>query len=58
MSNLVKNNYISKTGFYIIDEKSPSVIDISSGIYVSILVINTKKPLTINIESSSKVEFF
>jgi hypothetical protein len=58
MSNLIKNNYISKTWFYIIDDNSPSVIDIQENIYVSLLVINTKKPITINIESNSKVEFF
>ena len=58
MSNVIKTSYHSKNGFFIIDENSPSVIDILPNVFVKILVINTKKPLTLNLESGSKVEFF
>lgn len=58
MSNKITNNYISKTWFYIIDEISPSVIDIWESIYVTILILNTKKPCTINVSSKSTLDLF
>ena len=58
MSNKITNNYINKNGFYLIDERSPSVIDILPWVQVKICVINTKKPLTFNLEQWSKLDFF
>lgn len=58
MSTKVTTNYISENWFYILDENSPWVIDISENIIVNILIINTKKPCTINIFKNSKVNLF
>jgi hypothetical protein len=58
MSNQIKNNYLNKSGFFLVDDNSPGVIDVQPNIHAKILVMNTKKPLTINLESGSKVEFF
>ena len=58
MSNQIKNSYLNKSGFFIVDENTPGVIDIQPHIHAKILLVNNKKPLTINLESHSKVEFF
>ncbi len=58
MSNQIKNSYLNKSGFFIVDENTPGVIDVQPHIHAKILLVNNKKPLTINLESNSKVEFF
>lgn len=58
MSNVIKTSYQNKNGFFLIDETSPSVIDVLPNVNIKILVVNTKKPLTINLEAGSKVDFF
>ena len=58
MSNIVKNNYINKSWFYLLDDNSPSVIDVMPGVYWVFFTKNTTKPFTINLEENSKVDFY
>lgn len=57
-TNIVKNNYISKSWLYIIDDSSPSVIDITNKSYVTFIMINTTKPFTFNLEEGTTLDFY
>ncbi len=58
MNQIVQNNYLNKSGFYLIDDTSPRVIDVLPGVSVKLLLINNKKPITLNLESGAKVDFY
>lgn len=58
MQTKVVSQYINKNGFYIVDENSPSAIDIAEGIYVMICMVDTKKPFTFHLEEWAKLDFY
>ncbi|MDP5038842.1 MAG: SufD family Fe-S cluster assembly protein [Candidatus Gracilibacteria bacterium] len=57
-TNIINNNYISKSGLYIVDDNSPSVIDITNKSYVTFIMINTTKPFTFNLEEGTILDFY
>lgn len=58
MSNIVKNNYINKNWFYVLDENSPSTIDVLDFVYAIIFVKDLSRPFTINLQANSKLDFY
>lgn len=58
MYNVIKNNYINKNWFYLIDENSPCTIDILPWVYAIILLVNSQNPYTFNLEENSKLDFY
>lgn len=57
-TNITNNNYISKSWLYIIDDNSPSVIDITNKSYVTFIMMDTKKPFTFNLEEGTNLDFY
>lgn len=57
-TNIINNNYISKSWLYIIDDNSPSVIDITNKSYVTFIMMDTKKPFTFNLEEGTNLDFY
>lgn len=57
-TNIINNNYISKSWLYIIDDNSPSVIDITNKSYVTFIMMDTTKPFTFNLEEGTNLDFY
>lgn len=57
-TNITNNNYISKSWLYIIDDNSPSVIDITNKSYVTFIMMDTTKPFTFNLEEGTNLDFY
>lgn len=58
MTTLVKDSFITKNWFYVIDEDSPDTITIKESVSAIFYMTDTTKSFTINLLENSRLDFF